>query len=51
MLNLSQVKLYSYYIVCMKTHNPPLPPPPLSPPLPKKKTLAKHLISNGISYQ
>ena len=47
-LNLSKDKLYSYYIVYMKTHKQllhPLPPPP------KKKALAKHLIANGISYQ
>ena len=47
-LNLAQLKLYSYYIIYMKAHKQPLSH------LQKKqtkKTLAKHLISNGISYQ
>ena len=48
-LNHSEVKLYSYYIIYMETYRQPLPLP-LSPPS-TKKTLAKYLISNGIVYQ
>ena len=49
-LNLAQLKLYSYYIIYMKAQKHPLSHHQKKKKK-KKKTLAKHLISNGISYQ